>query len=46
MQGKEIHDEKLDLNEDLAEMRDETSMDKALLAADVKLYTDKQKNRR
>ena len=46
VQGKEIHDEKLDLNEDLAEMRDETSMDKALLAADVKLYTDKQKNRR
>jgi allophanate hydrolase subunit 1 len=46
VQGKEIHDEKLDQNEDLAEMRDETSMDKALLAADVKLYTDKQKNRR
>jgi hypothetical protein len=46
VQGKEIHDEKLDQNEDLAEMRDETSMDKALLAADVKLYTNKQKNRR
>jgi hypothetical protein len=43
VQGKEIHEDKLDQNEELAEMRDETTMDKALLAADVKLATANKK---
>ena len=33
VQGKEIHDEKLEQNEDLAEMRDETSMDKSFTSS-------------
>ena len=43
VQGKEIHEDKIDQNEELAEMRDETTMDKALLAADVKLATANKK---
>ena len=35
----------MEQDEELAEMRDETSLEKAYLSADVKLYNDKMKRR-
>ena len=43
VQAKDIADEKLEQNEELAELRADTTMDKAYLAADVKLTSDKFK---
>ena len=45
VQAKEISDEKLDQNEDLAHLRADTTMDKAALAADVKLTSDMMKRK-
>ena len=45
VQAKDISDEKLEQNEELAELRADTTMDKALLAADVKLTSDQMKRK-
>ena len=45
VQAKEISDEKLEQNEELAELRSDTTMDKALLSADVKLTSDRMKRK-
>jgi len=45
VQAKDISDEKLEQNEELAELRADTTMDKALLAADTKLTSDKMKRK-
>ena len=45
VQAKDIADDKLEQNEELAELRADTTMDKALLAADVKLTSDKFKRK-
>jgi hypothetical protein len=43
MQAKTMQDEKLAQNEELANLRADTTMDKALLSTRTKLYTDKMK---
>jgi len=43
MQAKTMQDEKLAQNEQLANLRAETTMDKAVLSTRTKLYTDKMK---
>jgi hypothetical protein len=43
MQAKTMQDEKLAQNEELANLRAETTMDKAVLSTRTKLYTDKMK---
>ena len=43
VQAKEISDEKLDQNEDLAKLRADTAIEKSLISADVKLASDKMK---
>ena len=43
MQARQINDEKLEQNEDLAELRADTTMAKSMLSADVKLTSDQMK---
>ena len=43
MQARQINDEKLEQNEDLAELRADTAMAKSVISADVKLTSDKMK---
>jgi hypothetical protein len=43
MQAREINDEKLEQNEDLANLRAETAMAKSMISADVKLTSDQMK---
>ena len=43
MQAREINDEKLEQNEDLANLRADTAMAKSMISADVKLTSDKMK---
>ena len=45
VQAKDISDEKLEQNEELAELRADTSMDKAYLQAGVKLKSDTMKRK-
>ena len=45
MQARQINDEKLEQNEDLAELRADTAMAKSVISADVKLTSDKMKAR-
>jgi len=45
VQAKDISDEKLEQNEELAELRADTTMDKAYLAAGTKLTSDKMKRK-
>ena len=45
VQAKDISDEKLEQNEELAELRADTTMDKAYLAAGVKLKSDDMKRK-
>ena len=45
VQAKDISDEKLEQNEELAELRAVTTMDKAYLAAGVKLKSDDMKRK-
>jgi hypothetical protein len=45
MQARQINDEKLEQNEDLAELRADTAMAKSMISADVKLTSDKMKAR-
>ena len=43
MQAREINDEKIDQNEELAHLRADTAIEKSLISADVKLTSDKMK---
>ena len=43
IQAKTMQDEKLDQNEELARLRADTTMDKAMLSTGTKLYGDKMK---
>jgi len=43
MQAREINDEKLEQNEDLANLRADTAMAKSMISADVKLTSDAMK---
>jgi len=43
VQNKDLTEDKLELNEELAELRADTTMDKALLSAGVKLQSDRMK---
>ena len=43
MQARDINDEKLEQNEDLAQLRADTTMAKSMISADVKLTSDKMK---
>ena len=43
MQARQINDEKLEQNEDLAELRADTTIAKSMLSADVKLTSDQMK---
>ena len=43
MQAKTMQDEKLDQNEELAKLRADTTMDKAMLSTGTKIYGDKMK---
>ena len=43
VQNREITDDKLEQNEDLANLRADTSIEKSLISADVKLTSDKMK---
>jgi len=43
MQAKSINDEKIDQNEDLANLRADTAIEKSLISADVKLTSDRMK---
>ena len=43
VQAKEITDDKLDQNDELAQLRADTSIEKSLISADVKLTSDKMK---
>ena len=43
MQAREINDEKLEQNEELANLRADTAMAKSMISADVKLTSDKMK---
>jgi len=45
IQAKTMQDEKLDQNEELARLRADTTMDKAMLSTGTKLYGDKMKAR-
>jgi hypothetical protein len=45
LQDRDLTEDKMEQDEELAEMRDETSLEKAYLSADVKLYNDKMKRR-
>ena len=45
MQAREINDEKIDQNEELAHLRADTAIEKSLISADVKLTSDKMKAR-
>jgi hypothetical protein len=45
MQAKNINDEKLEQNEDLAQLRADTSIEKSMMSADVKLTSDAMKAR-
>ena len=43
VQAKDINDEKIDQNEDLANLRADTAIEKSLISADVKLTSDQMK---
>ena len=43
VQNREITDDKLEQNEDLAQLRADTAIEKSLISADVKLTSDKMK---
>ena len=43
VQAKDINDEKIAQNEDLANLRADTAIEKSLISADVKLTSDKMK---
>ena len=45
VQDRDLTEDKMEQDEELAEMRDETTLEKAYLSADVKLYNDKMKRR-
>ena len=45
MQAKDINDEKLEQNEDLAQLRADTAIEKSIMSADVKLTSDAMKAR-
>ena len=43
VQNREITDDKLEQNEDLANLRADTAIEKSLISADVKLTSDRMK---
>jgi hypothetical protein len=43
VQAKDINDEKIEQNEDLANLRADTAIEKSLISADVKLTSDRMK---
>ena len=43
VQAKEMTDDKLDQNDELAQLRANTAIEKSLISADVKLTSDKMK---
>ena len=43
VQNREITDDKLEQNEDLANLRADTAIEKSLISADFKLTSDKMK---
>ena len=43
VQAKDINDEKIEQNEDLANLRADTAIEKSLISADVKLTSDQMK---
>ena len=43
LQGQQLAEEKLEQNEDLAQLRADTAIEKSLISADVKLTSDKMK---
>ena len=43
VQNRQITDDKLEQNEDLAQLRADTAIEKSLISADVKLTSDKMK---
>ena len=45
VQNRDITDDKLKQNEELAELRADTAMDKAILQANVKLKSDQMKRK-
>ena len=45
VQAKDLNDRKLEQNEDLAKLRADTSIEKSLMSADVKLTSDAMKAR-
>ena len=45
VQAKDINDEKIEQNEDLANLRADTAIEKSLISADVKLTSDQMKAR-
>jgi hypothetical protein len=45
VQDRDLTEDKMEQDEELAEMRDETTLEKAYLSADVNLYNDKMKRR-
>ena len=45
VQAKEISDEKIEQNDELAQLRADTAIEKSLMSADVKLTSDAMKAR-
>ena len=45
VQAKDLNEQKLDQNEDLAKLRANTSIEKSMMSADVKLTSDAMKAR-
>ena len=45
VQAKDLNDRKLDQNEDLANLRADTAIEKSMMSADVKLTSDAMKAR-
>ncbi len=45
VQAKDINDKKLEQNEDLAQLRADTAIEKSMMSADVKLTSDAMKAR-
>ena len=43
VQNRQITDDKLEQNEDLAQLRADTAIEKSLISADVKLTSDRMK---
>jgi hypothetical protein len=45
VQAKDLNDKKLEQNEDLAQLRADTAIEKSMMSADVKLTSDAMKAR-